>query len=171
LKLRMEVGDEDFLLDYKAENGQTAFTLTAPHPAPETAVRHASIAEVQPGVYSVLLEGRSFTVQIDRSGDQFEAWSNGCRYVIGVADPRDRSPKGAWAGATGPIEIRAQMPGRVVKLLVEAGDSVEAGQGLIVVEAMKMQNETRSPKKGVVRRIHVAEGTAVAAGELLLIID
>jgi biotin carboxyl carrier protein len=167
----MEFGGEDFLLDYKAENGQTAFTLTAPHPAPETAVRHASIAEVQPGVYSVLLEGRSFTVQIDRSGDQFEAWSNGCRYVIGVADPRDRSPKGARAGATGPIEIRAQMPGRVVKLLVEAGDSVEAGQGLIVVEAMKMQNEMKASQSGRVSKIFATEGSTVAAGEPLLVIE
>jgi len=59
------------------------------------------------------------------------------------------------------------MPGKVVRLLVKAGDRVEAGQGLFVVEAMKMQNEIRSPKSGTVERVLVAEGQAVNSGEVL----
>ena len=62
------------------------------------------------------------------------------------------------------------MPGKVVRLLVKAGDSVEVGQGLLVVEAMKMQNEIRSPKSGSVERVLVAEGQAVNAGEVLCVV-
>jgi biotin carboxyl carrier protein len=59
------------------------------------------------------------------------------------------------------------MPGKVVRLLVQVGDKVEAGQGLLVVEAMKMQNEIRSPKGGTVERLQVKEGQPVNAGEVL----
>ena len=63
------------------------------------------------------------------------------------------------------------MPGKIIRLLVKPGDQVEAGEGLLVVEAMKMQNEVRSPKSGRVERLLVAEGTAVNAGEILAVID
>jgi biotin carboxyl carrier protein len=63
------------------------------------------------------------------------------------------------------------MPGKVIKLLAEKGTAVQAGQGLIVVEAMKMQNEMHSPKDGVVARIHVAEGATVAAGQTLIVVE
>jgi pyruvate carboxylase subunit B len=63
------------------------------------------------------------------------------------------------------------MPGKVVRVLVQAGEKVEAGQGLLVVEAMKMQNEIRSPKGGIVERLHVKEGQPVNAGEVLCIVS
>ena len=68
-------------------------------------------------------------------------------------------------------EVRALMPGKVVKLLVSVGDEVEAGAGVVVVEAMKMQNEMRAPKSGRVKRIHKAEGSTVGPGEALLEIE
>jgi len=67
--------------------------------------------------------------------------------------------------------VAAPMPGKVVRLLVQAGDRVEAGQGILVIEAMKMQNEIRSPKSGVVERLHAREGQAVNAGEVLAWVD
>jgi biotin carboxyl carrier protein len=82
---------------------------------------------------------------------------------------RDRRSKDPSLGE-GPLEIRSQMPGKVVKLLIEIGQTVEAGEGLMVVEAMKMQNEIRAPKSGVVSRIFHPEGATVAAGEVLLVI-
>jgi biotin carboxyl carrier protein len=63
------------------------------------------------------------------------------------------------------------MPGKIIRVLVQAGDKVEAGQGLLVVEAMKMQNEIRSPKSGTVERLLVKEGQPVNAGEILAWID
>jgi biotin carboxyl carrier protein len=89
-------------------------------------------------------------------------------FTAEVADPR------AWSGrrprtleAEGRQPVVAPMPGKVVRLLVKAGDTVEAGQGLLVVEAMKMQNEIRSPKSGVVERLLAQEGQPVNAGETL----
>jgi biotin carboxyl carrier protein len=89
-------------------------------------------------------------------------------FTAEVIDPR------AWSGrrhtaveAEGRQQIVAPMPGKVVRLLVKAGDAVEAGQGLLVMEAMKMQNEIRSPKSGVVERLLATEGQAVNAGEVL----
>ena len=84
----------------------------------------------------------------------------------------------AWRGrrhgaveAEGRQQIVAPMPGKVVRLLVKTGDKVEAGQGLLVVEAMKMQNEVRSPKTGTVERLLAKEGQPVNAGEVLAWID
>jgi biotin carboxyl carrier protein len=88
-----------------------------------------------------------------------------------VSDPRDRSPVKSRAAATGVVEVRAQMPGSVVKLLLRAGDRIETGQGLLVVEAMKMQNEMKSPKDGIVAKILVAEGDKVAVGDLLAVVE
>jgi biotin carboxyl carrier protein len=89
-------------------------------------------------------------------------------YTAEVVDPR------AWRGrkhgameAEGRQPVTAPMPGKVVRLLVKEGDAVEVGQGLIVVEAMKMQNEVRSPKSGKVERLVAKENQAVNAGEVL----
>ncbi len=68
-------------------------------------------------------------------------------------------------------QVTAPMPGKVIRILVQAGDRVEAGQGLLVVEAMKMQNEIRSPKSGIMERLHVKEGQPVNAGEVLCIVS
>ena len=71
----------------------------------------------------------------------------------------------------GARRLLAPMPGKVVRLLVGENSPVEAGQGVVVVEAMKMQNEIKSPKKGIVKKLAVAEGTAVNAGDVLAIVE
>ena len=94
------------------------------------------------------------------------------RFAAEVRDPRSlRSRKAAGAAGEGPQKITAPMPGKVVRILVKQGDAVEAGQGVLVVEAMKMQNEIKSPKKGTVQKIAVAEGGSVAAGDALAVIE
>jgi len=88
-----------------------------------------------------------------------------------VLDPRAwRGKRGGVLEAEGRQQIIAPMPGKVVRLLVKAGDAVEAGQGLLVVEAMKMQNEIRAPKTGKVERILISEGQAVNAGDVLAVV-
>ncbi len=77
----------------------------------------------------------------------------------------------AQAQATGLQQVLAPMPGKVVKVLVSPGDEVKARQGLIVVEAMKMENELRSPKDGRVREVTVTEGMSVVAGRLLVVVE
>lgn len=78
----------------------------------------------------------------------------------------------AWAGATaGAQRVVAPMPGKVLRVLVAAGDTVTAGQGLVVVEAMKMENELRSPKAGIVSNIDIQEGASVDTGRLLMVVE
>ena len=94
------------------------------------------------------------------------------RFRAEVRDPRSlRSRRAALGAEAGPVGIHAPMPGKVIRLLAAVGDEVEAGQGLLVVEAMKMQNEIKSSKKGKVSRIAVQEASAVNAGDLLAIIE
>ena len=96
---------------------------------------------------------------------------NGRTLVVEAFDPRElRARKIAGAGK-GRLDIAAPMPGKVVRLLVSPGDSVEAGQGLVVVEAMKMQNEMKSPRSGRVAEIKTKVDATVKAGEVLLVIE
>jgi biotin carboxyl carrier protein len=92
--------------------------------------------------------------------------------VSGAPGQKRWNAKGTLSGATtGPQRISAPMPGKVVKVLVAPGDEVAARQGLVVIEAMKMENELRAPRAGRVKDVHVAEGDLVEAGRLLLVVD
>jgi biotin carboxyl carrier protein len=130
-----------------------------------------SVEEVMPGVFSVLVGSRSYSVNVAPHADGFEVWVRLERYFVSLADPRDRASNSQKGGAAGPVELRAQMPGKIIKLLVNLGAMVTAGQGLIVVEAMKMQNEVKAPKDGKLVRIHVSEGGTVSAGDPLLTVE
>ena len=133
----------------------------------------ADAVEISPNVFSVLLNGESYEVRLAATNDgKLTLQTRHHEFTAEVVDPR------AWRGrrhgaveAKGRQQIVAPMPGKVVRLLVKAGDKVEAGQGLLVVEAMKMQNEVRSPKTGTVERLLAKEGQPVNAGEILAWID
>ena len=167
MKLRVELEGEDYSLDLQPNGANAEYKL---HGA-KTASGTASIAEVMPGVFSVLLGIRSFTVYVVPKGEELEVWVGSQRHTLAIADARDRSAKRKKISAAGPMEIRAQMPGRVIKLLAQLNANVQAGHGVIVVEAMKMQNEMKSPKDGIISKILVSEGATVAAGETLVVIE
>jgi biotin carboxyl carrier protein len=167
LKLHIEVDGEEYTLGIRCENGGCEYTLQGG----QSAAGLGSVVQVSPGVFSILLEGRSFTVHIASRGEELEVWTAPEQHLISVSDARDRSGRHTRAVGSGPMEVRAQMPGKVIKLLVEKGTAVQAGQGLIVVEAMKMQNEMKAPKDGMISRINVAEGATVAAGQPLIVVD
>ena len=167
MKLRVTVDEENRLLELTREGENLHYKLQG---APE-ATGDASVIETQPGVFSVLLGPRSYAVRIAANGESLEAWTGQRRYSISIADARDRSARSRKPAGSGPLELRAQMPGKVVKLLVEPGAHVHSGQGLVVVEAMKMQNEVKSPKDGAVTRIYAVEGTTVLAGEKLIVVE
>ncbi len=94
------------------------------------------------------------------------------RFTAEVRDPRSlRSRRAAAGHEAGPAKILAPMPGKIIRLIAAEGDEVDAGQGLVVVEAMKMQNEIKTTKKGKVTKIAVKEGSAVNAGDLLAIVE
>ena len=130
---------------------------------------NADAVQVSPNAVSVTLDGQSFEIHLTRSVDgKMKLRCGPHEFSAEVIDPRAwRSRKQGALEVEGRQEILAPMPGKVVRLLVAAGDAVEAGQGLLVVEAMKMQNEIRSPKSGKVERFLAKEGQAVNAGEVL----
>ena len=125
----------------------------------------------RPDVLSVLIEGRAYEIKRERTPTDLHYWVGPVRYAAEVRDPRSlRSRKGTGGDDAGPKKLIAPMPGKVVRLLVAEKDAVEAGQGILVVEAMKMQNEIKSPKKGTVQKIVVMEGASVNPTDVLAII-
>jgi biotin carboxyl carrier protein len=127
----------------------------------------ADFVEVGPGLYSVILDGCSYEVAV--TGSEVEI--GGTRVQIEVEDPRKWNPAGASRTGEGRAAIKAPMPGKVLRVLVAVGDEVAAGQGLVVLEAMKMQNEMKAPRAGRVASVGVKEHEAVNAGEVLLTIE
>ena len=132
---------------------------------------NANAAELSPGIYSILAGGESLEARVEAAGAELRVLVGGREFRAAVHDPRQwRRNRGAALEAEGRQQVVAPMPGKIVRLLVGAGERVEARQGLLVVEAMKMQNEIRSPKSGTVERLLVKEGQTVNAGEALAVI-
>jgi biotin carboxyl carrier protein len=105
------------------------------------------------------------------SRGRYTLWIDGFRFEVEALDERTRAIRelsAATARPTGPAPLVAPMPGMIVRVSVGEGDAVQAGQGLVVMEAMKMENELRAAAAGTVKRVHVAPGTAVEKGALLL---
>jgi biotin carboxyl carrier protein len=130
------------------------------------------VHRVGPLSYSILVDHRSFDFEVVREGDDFVVTSRGgaTRVTLVDAARKSRQP-GARALAAGKASLKAMMPGRVVNVLVNVGDEVAAQQGLLVVEAMKMENELKAPKAGKVVEIKVKPGQTVEKGELLLVVE
>lgn len=133
----------------------------------------ANAVEVAPNTFSILLGGESHQIRIaPRPNGSLTLYTGLAEYHAEVIDPRSwRGRRHGALEAEGRQQVAAPMPGKVVRLLVKEGDMVEAGQGLLVVEAMKMQNEIRSPKSGKIEKFFVTEGQAVNAGEALLWVE
>jgi biotin carboxyl carrier protein len=129
--------------------------------------REASVILVEPGVYHVLLDDRSFEVRT--SGDRLDV--DGFELTIEVEDPRQVARIRTGSAGEGRQTIAAPMPGKVVRLLVAPGDPVERDQDVVVIEAMKMQNALKSPKTGRVAEVRCNEGAAVAAGDVLAVVE
>ena len=129
--------------------------------------------KTEPGVYSLLWTDEAGQCQSFRCVlEEGAVVLNGERVDYTRYDPRSLSSAGAVAGkATGPKPLKAPMPGRIVRVMVAAGEAVDAGQGCIVLEAMKMQNELKAPRAGVVARLIAVVGESVAVGATLLVIE
>ena len=133
--------------------------------------RQAQLIEVEPGIFSVLLEGRSYEAHAEMGSGCSWVTIRGHRFRVVVTDPRRWTSERGGAHGHEREEMVAPMPGKIVRLLVEAGQAVEAGQGIVVMEAMKMQNEMKSHRAGRVASIPVRPGETVAAGAILATIE
>lgn len=125
---------------------------------------------LRPGVLSLLIAGHAYRIVLDADPSAPALHIGPQRIPFRVEDPRSLRSRRRQAGTDGPVQLKASMPGRIVRVLVEQGQAVAAHQGVLVVEAMKMQNELASPKEGHVE-LRVAPGDTVAAGDILAIIE
>jgi biotin carboxyl carrier protein len=130
----------------------------------------ADTLRISRGAYSILIGGRSLEVTAEEISGGLLLRTNGREFQVEVIDPRSwRRGRGAGIELEGRQQLVAPMPGKIVRVLVATGEQVTAGQGLLVIEAMKMQNEIRSPKSGTVEKL-AQEGQTVNAGEVLAIV-
>jgi biotin carboxyl carrier protein len=167
MKLRAEVEGEEIGLDVRREGGRVFADVGGRRY--ELAAR-----EVGAGEYLLINEGRVYECHVggEARGGSVVASVGGRDYEVTLSDPkRLRGARAAAAHEGGRAQLSAQMPGRVVRVLVEVGQAVEAGQPVVVVEAMKMQNEMKSPKNGTVTDVRVAPGATVNPGDVLVVVE
>lgn len=166
MKYVVEVGDRS----YEVEVRPDAVLVDGRRVEADLEANHGS------PLWHLVLDGRSLTLHARRR-DGRGAWQievKGRRHDVLALDERRRAIReltGAVAASHGPVELSAPMPGLVIAVEVEAGETVEPGQGLVVIEAMKMENELKAPAGGRVSDIRVAPGQAVEKGDTLLVID
>ena len=125
----------------------------------------------RPDILSLRIGNQAYEVKCERVVGEMHLWVGSARFAAEVRDPRSLRGRVRAMDDHGPKKLTAPMPGKIVRVLVSQGDEVEAGAGVLVVEAMKMQNEIKSPKKGTIQKILVSGGAAVNAGDVLAIVE
>jgi biotin carboxyl carrier protein len=166
LKLEFEIDGKVIAAEFDASNGSAQLKL-------EEQIHEASVSQPEPGFYVVQLNNRVYRCALDQSpGGEPEVIVNGRRVSVTLRDKkRLRGSASSGASTTGKIILTSPMPGKIVRVMLNAGDEVAANQGVLIVEAMKMQNEVLSPKAGKVAELRVTEGQTVNAGETLAVIE
>ncbi len=168
MKLIAEFAEEKHAVEIKRDGGKIIadvggriYELEASEPEPNVWLfKHAN------KIYQI------FVSPNEKAGEPFAVNIGSRNYEIKVFDPKRLRGSGAGSGqAEGSSEIKTAMPGKVVRVLVEIGAEIKAGDGVIIVEAMKMQNEMKSPKDGIIKEIRFAEGATVNAGDILAVIE
>jgi biotin carboxyl carrier protein len=134
-------------------------------------VRHEVDAhKLEADFYSILTGGRSYEVSVEADGEVYQVRHGAAQQRVTLSDPSRRARERA-RGGDGPEKIVSMMPGKVVRVLVEQGDTVSEGQGLMVIEAMKMENEIAATREGKIASIAVAPGDNIEGGAPLLVIE
>ena len=168
MKLHAEVGKERHEVEVRRE-GSKVFAKV------DDREYELEVSEPESNVFSLKHNGKIFEVFVTppaTPGGPFAASLGSSEFAVRLTDPkRLRGSASTDHDAHGTAEIRSAMPGKVVRVLVEPGAEVEKGSGVIVVEAMKMQNELKAPKVGFVKEIRVGEGETVNAGDVLVVIE
>jgi len=165
MKLQAQVGDELHSFELERERNRVFARIYDREYEFEA-------SEVEPDVF-LLKHNRSVSeVFITRAGDSYTASVNGKAIEVRLIDPKRLRNFGSGSGDTeGVAEIKTMMPGKVVRFVANPGQDVEKGDGVIVVEAMKMQNELKSPKAGTLKEFRVSEGDTVSAGDVLALVE
>lgn len=157
-----KIKDKVYKIDIEKEKDQTVVQIDEKDIPVE-------FQKIDDNLYSIILEGKSLTIGVLRNGKKLQIFMDGDLFEIEAISERDqrKSPQ----ELSGVQELKSPMPSRIVKILKEVGDAVEVDEGVIVLEAMKMESELKSPIEGKVTDILVNEGDAVEAGISLLIVS
>jgi len=166
MKIELEIEGQIIEVEFTFADGEAQLTFGG-------ATREAQVSEPEPGMFTIIINDRVYRCALEKlPSGAIEVIVNGKRIPVDARNRKHlRGQAGGAAGASGQVKLSAPMPGKVVRVLLSAGDEVAAHQGVLVVEAMKMQNEVQSPKAGKVAEVKVAEGQTVNAGEVLAIIE
>lgn len=166
MKLQAEIGGEKHEVEIVRDGRSVTATVDG---------RRYDLDVSEPEKEVLLIKNASKVSQVfvsPKAGSEFGVTIHGQAINVEIIDPkRLRGAGNDSEHAEGTAEIKTAMPGKVVRILVEAGAEVAKGDGIIVVEAMKMQNELKSPKDGIVKDIRAAEGDTVNAGDILVVIE
>jgi biotin carboxyl carrier protein len=168
MKIHAEISGKTHQVEIKREDRKVFATV-------DDRRYELEVSEPEPGVFLFKHEGRIYEAVVPASAKDGEATHVriGTEEIdVTLIDPKRLRGAGTGAEhADGLTEIKTAMPGKVVRVLLQPGASVEKGDSVLVVEAMKMQNELKAPKAGTVKEIRVEEGAAVAAGDILATIE
>lgn len=169
MKLTAEIDGQSYALDLQREGARVEASVDGRRYELEA-------HETEAGAFLLLAGGRVYECRVSldsaQGGGATEVHIGDETFQVTLVDPkRLRGARGAGAEASGRAQVKASMPGKVVRVLVGAGASVEAGDALVVVEAMKMQNELKSPKSGTVVEVRAETGATVNAGDVLVVVE
>jgi biotin carboxyl carrier protein len=165
MKLELEIEGQTHAVEVVPGDGAGRWSIRI-----DGAPVEADACFLRPGVLSLLINGASHRVVLDADLADPALHLGAKRIAWQADDPRSFRRRRRHGGAEGPVTLKASMPGRVVRVLVERGAQVAAHQGIVVIEAMKMQNELRSPREGRVADLRVVPGDTVASGQVLAVI-
>lgn len=168
MKLIAELDDEKHAVEIKRNGSKLTADI-------DGRLYELDASEPEPNVFLFKLENKIYQIFVspnESEGKAFSVNADNRNYDIKLYDPkRLRGSSGGGESAGGASEIRTAMPGKLVRVLVEAGAEIKKGDGVLIVEAMKMQNEMKAPKDGIVKEIRFAEGATVSAGDVLAVIE
>jgi len=162
VKISAKAGQQLVELTIERSNGQYVVEIGGER-------RRADVQKLEGDFYSILTDGRSYEVSVEPRGEAYYVRHGAAELLVALSDPSRQAREGKVK--QGPEEIITHMPGKVVRVLVAEGDEVEAGQGVVVVEAMKMENEVAAGKPGKVVAIRVEPGQTVEGGAVLAVIE
>ena len=168
MKLQAESGNEKYEIEIVRDGAGVDATINGKH-------LDVEVSQPEPNLFLLKQNGQiteAFVVPEAHSDGTRSVWIKGREHLVKVIDPKRLRGSASNTGEShGLAEIRTAMPGKVVRVLSESGTAVEKGDGIVVVEAMKMQNELKAPKSGVVKAINVSAGDTVSAGDVLATIE
>ena len=163
MRITARVGQQQLDVIVKRENGKYLIEVDGvPH--------QVDAIKLEGDFYSILMHGRSYEVSVEATSNGYHVRHGAAEQVVSFTDPGRRAREAARS-SQGPEKVVSAMPGKIVRVLVSVGDVVEPGQGLVVVEAMKMENEIAATKGGTITSIIVAPGQTVEGGGPLAVIE